>query len=81
MRLETKELRLALRERFPGDLLYMPIHLDDSRNARPIAQLTLHPQIPAFIASTEPRSLTRRNSGLHLKGILHHDLKTQKLEN
>lgn len=76
MKLESKDIRARLRENFPGNLLFMPIHMDDSRADRSIAQLTRHPQISATIVSTEPRVLERRGS-LHLKGIIHHDAKLE----
>lgn len=73
MKLELIELGHTIRQKFSGDLLYMPIHLDDSRAARPAAQIARHPQVEDDISSTEPHSLTRSGaSNLHVSGILHH---------
>lgn len=82
MRLEAKELRMRLRERFGGkDLLYQLVHTGADDAVRPIAQLTRDPRIPTSIVSIEPRSLIRGNSSLHVKGIIHHEPKTKGLEN
>ncbi len=73
MILDPRSLRERMRENFTGDLLYMPVHMGDGNNERPVAQLTRHPMVPKFITSTEPRTLTRKGSSLHVKGIIHHE--------
>jgi hypothetical protein len=73
MKLSSGDLRLIIEKDFSGDLLYMPLLVTGDSLPRPVAQLTLHPRIPPEITDFEPRSLTRKQSVLHLKGLLHHD--------
>ena len=73
MKLDIKDIRLLLEEHFSGNIVYQPIHLTDTTDIRPVAQLIRSAQILQSTVSTEPRSLTRRDSGLHLRGLLHHD--------
>lgn len=78
MKLEPRELRARLGERFAGkDLVYQPVHMGSDNEERPVAQLTRDPRVPKFTVSTEPRSLSRGNSALHVKGIIHHEPKTK----
>ncbi len=73
MKLSPGDLRSLIEKDFAGDLLYPPVHVTQDDLARPIAQLTHHLHIPAEVSDLQARSLTRKQSGLHIKGILHHD--------
>lgn len=71
MKLDIVDIKRLLDENFSGNIVYMPIHRDDSPADRPVAQLMRHPQIPENIDGVEPKSLIRGSSALHLKGLLH----------
>ena len=74
MRLEKQDVQRLLVERFLGNhsLVYAPIHMTEDKLARPMAQFAQHPSITPVVAGMEPRSLTRQNSSLHVKGLIHH---------
>jgi hypothetical protein len=73
MKLSPGDIRARIEAGFSGDLVYQPVHITADSLPRPVAQMTLHPFIASDIADMEPRSLTRKQSSLHIKGLLHHN--------
>jgi hypothetical protein len=72
MKLSREDIARLMEARFSGNLVYMPIHMTGSFQPRAVAQMTGRPELAGAVMSTEPRSLSRACSGLHVKGILHH---------
>ncbi len=78
MRLDVPDIRRLLVERFLGErnIVFAPIHVTEDALPRPVAQFTQDASIPPAQNAAEPRSIIRRGSELHLKGLLHHQTGT-----
>lgn len=72
MKLSKDDIARLMDMRFSGSLVYMPIHVTEGFQPRAIAQMTGRPELAGAVMSTEPRSLSKACSDLHVKGILHH---------